>query len=299
MQIAFSKMHGLGNDFVVIDAIRQTVNLSKTDVRRIADRHEGIGCDQLLLVEASDHPQADFRYRIFNANGNEVEHCGNGARCFALFVRMQGLTQKSNIPVITRNGLITLMLQEDNMVTVDMGAPRFSPQDIPLNQSKAQMLYTLTIDKSSKIKELTQEQKKNINTAYNEGNLSLQYSALSVGNPHAVLLSDDVTHAPVQQLGAFIEQHNDFPAQVNVGFMQVINRDFIQLRVFERGVGETRACGTGACAAVVAGIQRGLLNHRVHAKLTGGSLIIEWQGENTPILMTGPATHVFTGSIAI
>ncbi len=276
MHINFTKMHGLGNDFVVIDAINQSVNLTTDQIRFIADRHLGIGCDQLLLVQASDIDEADFRYRIFNADGGEVEQCGNGARCFATFVHDQGLSNKTEIPVITESGLITLTLETDGQVTVDMGKPSLEPEALPFLTSQTQKQYSLDI----------------------EGEM-IHFSVVSVGNPHVVIQVNDIENAPVQVLGSKIQAHPSFPESVNVGFMQVLNQSSIRLRVFERGAGETRACGTGACAAVVAGHSLGLLNDTVAVKLSGGNLSIHWAGGQNPVMMTGATATVFTGTIIL
>ena len=275
MDIQFTKMHGLGNDFVVIDAISQEVELSSEQVRYIADRHFGVGCDQLLLVEKADDPAAEFRYRIFNADGGEVEQCGNGARCFAVFVRDRGLTSSSVIPVETAGGLIELRIDGDQ-VTVDMGIPDFEPESLPFLVEKRAESYNLMVNGSE-----------------------YAIGAVSMGNPHAVLTVDDVDTAPVERLGAAIESHEMFPQRVNVGFMQVVNRNEIRLRVYERGAAETLACGTGACAAVAVGQQKGELDEQVTVKLPGGELMIRWRGEGQALLMTGPATTVFHGSINI
>lgn len=270
-------MHGLGNDFVVIDAINQQVSLSNDQVRFIADRHFGVGCDQLLIVESSDTQEADFRYRIYNADGDEVEQCGNGARCFAKFVRDEGLSQKTEIPVVTKNGLITLNIEENtDNVTVNMGAPIFEPKSIPLAVNTQQKTYEATIDDQR-----------------------IEFCALSMGNPHAVIIVDDVETAPVEHLGRAIQADASFPNSVNVGFMQIIDQNQISLRVYERGVGETMACGTGACAAVVAGQVLEKLDSQVAVNLLGGSLSIHWAGGENPVMMTGPATSVFHGSISL
>jgi len=276
MELAFTKMHGLGNDFVVVDAIAQQVELSTAQVRLLADRRRGVGCDQVLLVERPTQPGAEFRYRIFNADGGEVEQCGNGARCFARFVRDKGLTASDRIAVQTHAGLIELRLEPDGQVTVDMGAPRLEPADIPFQAPARAVTYPLEV----------------------EGR-SVEISAVSMGNPHAVLRVDSVATAPVAELGPRIEHHPRFPRRVNVGFMEVVDADHIRLRVFERGAGETLACGTGACAAVVAGRLRGLLAEKVSVSLPGGDLMVSWQSEGTPVLMTGPATCVFEGRIQL
>lgn len=276
MKLRFSKMHGLGNDFVVFDAIRQHVTLTPEQLRFIADRHFGIGCDQILLVESPTRADADFRYRIFNADGAEVQQCGNGARCFVRFVHEQGLTSKREIRVETAAGIIVPRLEDDGQVSVDMGPPRFEPRDIPFEAPQRSLLYDLEVRDEH-----------------------LAISALSMGNPHAVIVVEDVQRAPVAQLGPLIEYHPRFPERVNVGFMQVLDRHHILLRVYERGSGETLACGTGACAAAVAGIQRGLLESPVRVTTRGGDLTIAWAGEDAPVNMTGPAVTVFQGEIEL
>ncbi|MFC3114398.1 diaminopimelate epimerase [Cellvibrio fontiphilus] len=276
MRLRFSKMHGLGNDFVVIDGVGQSVRLTPEKIRYIADRNFGVGCDQILLVETPDNPDVDFRYRIFNCDGSEVENCGNGARCFAVFVRERKLTGKNVIKVETAGGLIELRVQQDEQVSVDMGAPRLQPAQIPFVADAQAVTYPLEV-----------------------AGKTYEISAVSMGNPHSVLLVDDVKTAPVTELGPLIENHVRFPARVNAGFMQVVSRSEINLRVFERGVGETLACGTGACGAVVAGRLRGLLDQKVKVNLPGGSLHIEWPGEGQPVIMTGPAVTVFHGQIKI
>jgi diaminopimelate epimerase len=276
MRWKFTKMHGLGNDFVVLDGVTQTLALTPESVRRLADRHFGIGCDQLLLVEPALSPEADFRYRIFNADGSEVEQCGNGARCFARFVHDQGLTQKTEIRVETAKGIIVPRLEADGQVTVNMGAPRFEPEDIPFEAEQRQDVYELDL-----------------------GAETVEVSALSMGNPHAVQVVRDVDTAPVAHQGPLIERHWRFPRRVNAGFMQVLERHAIRLRVYERGAGETLACGTGACAAVVAGITRGLLDGPVTVHMRGGDLVIHWAGDSLPVLMTGPAVTVFEGEVEV
>lgn len=276
MLIEFTKMHGLGNDFVVIDAISQLINLSDEQIRHIANRRFGVGCDQLLLVESSTQDGVDFRYRIFNADGGEVEQCGNGARCFARFVRDKGLTQKSQITVETNSGVIELYVDEQDMVRVNMGLPQFSPADIPFVAEQEAASYSLSV-----------------------AGKDVELGAVSVGNPHAVIVVDDIITAPVENMGVLIEAHERFPQRVNVGFMQVVNSAHIRLRVFERGVGETMACGTGACAAVVVGVLQGHLDNKVLVDLPGGQLQIQWDGEGSPVLMTGPTAHVFEGLIEI
>lgn len=281
MMLSFTKMHGLGNDFIVFNAIDQSVELTRDQYRQLADRRLGIGCDQILLVESARDQDTDFYYRIFNADGSEVEQCGNGARCFARFVRDQGLTAKTEIHVGTASGAICLQVEADDQIKVNMGAPRFAPADLPFQAEQQATAYQLEIAGTP--------------------NQLVEISALSMGNPHAVLLVDDVSEAPVETLGPAIQQHSRFPKGVNVGFMQILNRQQIRLRVFERGTGETLACGTGACAAVVAGQIRGLLDEMVQVQLPGGELMISWQAQATqseqPVWMTGPATRVFDGEI--
>jgi diaminopimelate epimerase len=274
MALKFTKMHGAGNDFVVIDGVRQQVVLSPENIRFIADRNFGVGCDQLLLVEKAQHKDADFRYRIFNADGGEVEQCGNGARCFVRFVHDHKLTHKREIIVETKSGLISPRLEDDGRVTVNMGAPIFEPERIPFDSDSREVTQPLQV-----------------------GDTTVQITAVSMGNPHAVQVVADVEASPVAALGPLIEHHPRFPKRVNAGFMQVLDRDHIKLRVFERGAGETLSCGTGACAAVVAGIQRGLLDATVHVATRGGTLSITWQGEGSPVSMTGPAISVFDGEI--
>jgi diaminopimelate epimerase len=276
MQLKFTKMHGLGNDFVVIDLISQRCKLRPRDIRQIADRRFGVGCDQVLLVEAPGSPEVDFRYRIFNADGNEVEQCGNGARCFARFVREKKLTSKSTISVETNCGIIKLHVRNRQLVEVDMGEPVFEPDAIPFNAASRAQSYSLEV-----------------------AGRSLEIGALSMGNPHAVLRVDDVDTADVEGLGPLIEAHPDFPQRVNAGFMQVLDESNIRLRVFERGVGETLACGTGACAAVVYGLSRNWLQDTVTVELPGGKLSISWAGVGQPVIMTGPTAVVFEGTIRI
>ena len=289
MQLNFTKMHGLGNDFVVIDAISQTINLSTEQVRFIADRRFGVGCDQLLLVELPDPAHVDhvdFKYRIFNADGSEVEQCGNGARCFARFVREKKLTGKDAIVVETFSGLITLLITDQDGVTVDMGIPVFDPEKLPFVTSvgdyQRDNRYTLAIESA-----LTGEIRQ------------VEFSAVSIGNPHITLKVDDLQHYPVQELGKRLECHRSFPNRVNVGFMQIIDKHQIKLRVYERGSGETLACGTGACAAVANGISHGWLAEQVTVKLAAGNLHIQWrQGEHS-LMMTGPASFVYEGQITL
>jgi len=276
VRFRFTKMHGLGNDFIVIDAIGQKVKLSATQVQKLADRRFGIGCDQVLLVEVPQSPDVDFRYRIYNADGSEVENCGNGARCFARFVTDRKLTGKRNIVVETANGIMTLKLQDNGEVTVDMGQPILEPEQIPFRANSRQVSYPLQLDGQS-----------------------LEIGAVSMGNPHAVTVVESVANFDVETLGPQVEAHLDFPQKVNAGFMEIVSRSEINLRVYERGAGETLACGTGACAAVVAGRLRNLLDSNVIVNLPGGRLTIEWMGEGHPVLMTGPATHVFHGQTKI
>ncbi|MBS0512610.1 MAG: diaminopimelate epimerase [Proteobacteria bacterium] len=276
MRLRFTKMHGLGNDFVVIDATRAAVELTPARVTAIADRHFGVGCDQLLVVEPATQPGVDFRYRIFNADGGEVEQCGNGARCFVRFVHDKKLTDKREIRVETRAGIIAPRLRDDGLVTVDMGVPVLKPADVPFVSESDAVVQPLQV-----------------------GADSVAMTAVSMGNPHAVQVVADVDAAPVAAQGALIERHERFPARVNAGFMQVVDAHHIRLRVFERGAGETLACGTGACAAVVAGILRGLLESPVRVDTRGGALEIAWPGEGAPVLMTGPATTVFEGEMEL
>jgi len=276
MELRFSKMHGLGNDFVVIDAINQSVHLDTHQFRFLADRRHGVGCDQILLVEASDRPDSAFRYRIFNADGGEVEQCGNGARCFARFVREKGLTDADRIPVDTRAGRIELLVQDDGNVTVNIGIPILEPVDIPFEAPVRAPQYALSVEGET-----------------------LEIGAVSLGNPHAVLEVPHIDSAHVNQLGPLIESHPRFPNRVNVGFMEIVDRGHIRLRVYERGTGETLACGTGACASVVVGRLWNVLDETVDVQLRGGNLVVSWAGENQPVLMTGPATFVFEGTITL
>jgi diaminopimelate epimerase len=282
MLLRFTKMHGQGNDFVMLNAVAQpqASSISAAQIRMIADRHLGIGCDQVLLAERATHPEADFRYRIFNADGGEVEHCGNGARCFPVFVRDEGLTSKSSLVVETMRGLIRPEINSDGSVSVDMGAPKFAPEDIPFIGA-AEGIY----------------QQISVNGAL------YKIGIVSMGNPHAVQVVSDVANAPVALEGPRIEHHPQFPKRVNAGFMQVIDRNTIRLRVWERGAGETLACGTGACAAVVTGIRWGLLNHHVCVHTQGGELSVTWQADTPhslqPVIMQGVATIVYHGEIVI
>lgn len=276
MRLKFTKMEGLGNDFVVLDATRLPIALGREQLRRIADRHFGIGCDQILQVEKPRARDTDFYYRIFNSDGGEVEQCGNGARCFVRFVRDQGLTDKTEIRVGTLSGVIVPTLESDGRITVDMGVPEFAPERIPFQAERRALTYQLDV-----------------------GGHALEISALSMGNPHAVQIVANVERAPVLTEGPAIEVHARFSQRVNAGYMQVIDRSHIKLRVYERGAGETLACGTGACAATVAGIQRGFLDPRVAVTTRGGDLSILWEGEGKPVLMTGPAVTVFAGEIEL
>lgn len=274
MPIPFTKMHGTGNDFVVFDGITRPVTLTPDNIRRMADRHYGIGCDQVLLVERPEARGADFRYRIFNADGGEVEQCGNGARCFVRFVRDKRLTTKDEIAVETLSGMIYPRLEADGNVSVNMGVPRFEPADVPFEADAREIVYDLKVQ-----------------------DRTLKVSVLSLGNPHAVQVVPDVDVAPVNTEGPQIERHPRFPRRVNAGYMQIVDRRHIRLRVFERGAGETLACGSGACAAVVTGRQRGLLDDKVEVNLPGGTLRVSWVGEAQPVWMAGPAVTVFEGTI--
>jgi len=276
MKLHFTKMQGLGNDFVVLDGIRQEIQLSPGVIRRLADRHFGIGCDQVLLVENPQDPKVDFRYRIFNADGGEVEQCGNGARCFARYVLERGHTDKNIIRVETVKGVLVLNVDADHLVTVDMGIPDFDPAHIPFQVPQQAPEYALDV-----------------------AGETLRIGAVSMGNPHAVTRVEDIASAPVATLGPLIEGHPAFPQRANAGFMQVESANRIALRVYERGAGETLACGSGACAAVAIGRIWGLLEETVHVRLTGGTLIVKWPGEGQPVMMTGPADFVFEGSIEL
>ncbi|MDX1824242.1 MAG: diaminopimelate epimerase [Thiohalomonadales bacterium] len=276
MEISFTKMQGLGNDFVVIDATSQPIELTTEQVRFLADRRFGVGCDQVLLVEPPRQSEVDFTYRIFNADGGEVEQCGNGARCFARYVRDHGLTRKKDIAVATRAGLISLHVEADGQITVDMGIPQFEPEVIPFEAEARAETYPLQL-----------------------ASTEVDVSVVSMGNPHAVLRVEEVENAPVDSLGPEIEAHRRFPRRVNVGFMQIVDRQHINLRVYERGAGETLACGTGACAAVVVGRQRGWLDDKVTVSLPGGNLRIQWSGEGQAVMMTGPAVSVFEGRVRL
>jgi diaminopimelate epimerase len=269
-------MHGLGNDFVVLEALTRPIALSEAQIRGIADRRFGVGCDQVLLIELPRAGDTDFYYRIFNADGGEVEQCGNGARCFLRYVRERGLTTKREIRVGTRAGVIVPRLEEDGQITVEMGVPEFEPARIPFDAPAPALTYELDVN-----------------------GRRIEVSALSLGNPHVVQMVPDVELAPVATEGPLIERHPRFPQRVNAGYAQVVGRGRILLRVYERGAGETLACGSGACAAVVAGITRGLLDHAVTVTTRGGDLGISWAGARKPVLMTGPAVTVFEGEIDI
>ena len=275
MKYKFTKMHGLGNDFVLIDGVNQSVNLSLDQLRNIANRRIGIGCDQILLIERAES-DADFRYRIFNSDGGEVEQCGNGARCLVSYIYDKGMTQKKEISVETLGGIIFPKLEINGEVTVNMGTPKFEPKKIPFIADKRMLTYLLEVNEKQ-----------------------IEFSILSMGNPHAVQVVEDINQSPVLVEGSLIESHSRFPKHVNAGYMQIVNREHINLRVYERGAGETLSCGTGACAAVVAGITRGLLDSRVTVSTTGGNLSICWEGDNNPVWMTGPAISVFDGEIEL
>jgi diaminopimelate epimerase len=275
MKLKFAKMHGLGNDFVVIDAMNQQISLSPEQLRRLADRHLGIGCDQILLIEKAEG-DADFRYRIFNADGGEVEQCGNGARCFVRYVHDHGMTGKKEVRIETLSGVVIPKLEADGEVTVNMGVPKFDPAEIPFIATQQAPTYPLRLDDKQ-----------------------VEISVVSMGNPHAVQVVSDLDRAPVLTEGPLIEKHSRFPQRVNAGYMQVIDPHHIRLRVYERGAGETLACGTGACAAAVAGIQRGLLESPVRVSFSTGDLFIRWEGGNQPVWMTGPAVAVFDGQIEL
>jgi diaminopimelate epimerase len=275
MKLRFVKMQGQGNDFVVLDGVRQRVVLDADSVRRIADRHFGVGCDQVLVVEKPRSPDTDFRYRIYNSDGGEVEQCGNGSRCFARFVLDEGLTTQREIAVETASGVIRPRVEDSGQVTVDMGAPRFDPREIPFIASgETKLSYEIRV-----------------------AGLPVQVAVLSMGNPHAVQFVEDVDRAPVTTQGPLIERHPAFPKRVNAGYVQALSRSHVKLRVWERGAGETLACGTGACAAVVAGIRAGLLDNDVRVTTRGGDLRIRWNGEGSPVMMTGDAVRVFEGEI--
>ncbi|MGE0621780.1 MAG: diaminopimelate epimerase [Pseudomonadales bacterium] len=283
MRLPFAKMHGLGNDFMVLDLVSQSFMPPPEQIARWADRHTGVGFDQLLVVAPPEDPDVDFRYRIFNADGAEVEQCGNGARCIALFVLHAGLSVKQELRFQTSNGQIRTRLLPDGQVEVDMGVPGLAAADIPCDESRAEAVTPMGAGFRYRLTD--------------SAGVSHELTTVSMGNPHGVILVDDITTAPVDEVGSRLTEHPFFPERANIGFCQVVDPGFIRLRVFERGVGETRACGTGACAAVVAGRLAGLLDERVKVSLTGGKSRIRWQGPGTPVDMTGPATLVYEGHI--
>jgi len=276
MLIKFTKMHGLGNDFVVIDAVRQHININTDMIKRLADRNLGIGCDQVLIIEPPTDKDIDFNYRIFNCDGSEVEQCGNGARCMGRYISDQQLSGKKSVRLKTKNRVMEIQSSAHNMITVNMSTPIFTPTDIPFISQHQAQCYDIEIE-----------------------NQNYSVAVLSVGNPHAVVEVTDINTAAVEKIGSLIQAHSQFPESVNVGFMQIIDRQHIKLRVYERGVGETQACGSGACAAAVAAIQQDLVDPSVNIELLGGKLFIEWQGDNKPIHMTGPAVTVFNGKIKL
>lgn len=276
MELEFTKMHGLGNDFIILNGLDNSIRLSGEQIRFLSDRHFGVGCDQLLLIEPARDSNADVRYRIFNADGNEVQQCGNGARCIAEFLYREGIIRKDVIDAETGEGIIRIYRREDGMYTVDMGVPRFEPSEIPMRAERRAGSYALKLAETS-----------------------VEVYALSMGNPHAIMPVEDVDKAPVAALGPQIQQHPDFPEGVNAGFMQVVDRQHIRLRVYERGAGETLACGSGACAAVVAGRMADRLDKEVVVGLKGGALVISWEGEGETVRMSGPATMVYKGRISV
>lgn len=269
-------MQGVGNDFVVFDAINQHIALEAAGVRKLADRHFGVGCDQVLVIEPPRSAGTDFYYRIFNSDGGEVEHCGNGARCFLRYVREKGLTEKQEIRVETHSGVIVPRLESDGQVSVDMGPPEFEPERIPFRASKRALTYWIEVDGQP-----------------------VEVSALSMGNPHAVQVVEDIEAAPVLTQGPLVERHPRFPERVNAGYMEIVDRGHVRLRVYERGAGETLSCGTGACAAAVAGITRGYLDSPVRVATRGGELRVAWAGGKRPVVMTGPAETVYEGEIEL
>jgi diaminopimelate epimerase len=276
MLLRFTKMHGLGNDFMVIDLVSQHAHITPKHAREWGDRHTGIGFDQLLLVEAPTNPDVDFRYRIFNADGSEVEQCGNGARCFARFVLDKRLTAKKKIRVQVKKGIIELDVRNDGQVRVDMGPPQLSPAQVPFQADMDQLTHVLEVDGQP-----------------------YDIAALSMGNPHAVMRVNDVASYPVQTLGPRIEHHPRFPERVNAGFLEVVDRQHAKLRVWERGAGETQACGTGACAAAVTAIAQGWMDSPLTLELPGGQLALEWAGPGQPVMMTGPAVRVYEGQVRL
>jgi len=276
MIVKFTKMNGLGNDFVIIDAVSRPVELSREQLIYLGDRRLGVGCDQILLVEPAANPDSDFFFRIYNSDGSEAGQCGNGARCFARFVRDQGLSSKDILLVDTLSGPLQLYLTETNQVRVNMGTPEFQPKIIPMNIDQQATTYPISVNGQT-----------------------LKMATVSMGNPHAVWIVDDTQHAPVSEVGQALQNHELFPQKTNVGFMEICSRDHIRLRVYERGAGETMACGSGASAAVASGVAQQLLNERVTVSMTGGELLIEWLGGNHPLWMTGPTATVFEGSIEL
>lgn len=274
MQINFSKMHGLGNDFMVVDNVTDNVFITTEQIRKLSDRNFGVGFDQLLMVEPPYDPDLDFHYRIFNADGGEVSQCGNGARCFARFVKMKGLVNKSKIRVSTKNGKMTLYLERDGNITVNMGMPKFDPKQVPFKANKTEATYIIRLEEQTVL-----------------------CGVVSVGNPHCVIICDDIDNADIETLGPQIATHERFPEQTNVGFMEILDDGNIKLRVWERGVGETLACGSGACAAVVVGQMQKKLGQEVSVELPGGQLKVRYKGAGDHIKMTGPATHIFDGKI--
>ena len=297
MLLRFTKMHGLGNDFVLLDLISQNVHLKSEQIRELADRRTGIGFDQLLTVAPPTNPELDFFYRIYNADGSEAQQCGNGARCVLRFVRDRGLTTRTEARFQTTNGCMHAALEKDGTVTVDMGAPRLVPTQVPFIADAPQITYELAVEGCANVAPVLADVGRANLTSCSASTHAV--SAISIGNPHAVLLVDDVETAPVRTLGPLIETHPRFPERANVGFMQVVDRGHIRLRVFERGVGETRACGSGACAAAVSGRLRGLLDEEVEVELPGGSLTIAWPGDDAPISMRGPVSRVYEGRMQI
>jgi diaminopimelate epimerase len=284
MLIRFTKMHGIGNDFILLDLISQNIHLSDEQIRTLADRRTGIGFDQLLTVEPPTDPDLDFRYRIYNADGSEAEQCGNGARCFTRFVRDRGLTTKTSLKLETNTGAIECKLRKDGNITINMGSPGLQPDQVPFISEQPGITYTISLCTG---------------TEGMDAENSIECSVVSMGNPHAVLIVDDVESAPVSRIGPQLQKHPRFPKQVNVGFMQIVNRSNIRLRVYERGVGETLACGSGACAAVVAGRLQGLLDEEVDVILKGGTLRIQWKGDSHPVYLTGAACRVYEGHLQI
>ena len=276
MRYEFTKMQSLGNDFIVLDGVSNEINLSAGVARKLADRHFGVGCDQVLLAQPDKSTTAEFVFRIFNQDGSEVEQCGNGARCLARFLYDLGLTKNKTIRVRTQNLVMTLNINMDESVTVEMGIPEFTPENIPFVADQPASIYTLDL-----------------------GGDKVKISAVAIGNPHAVQLVQDITIAPVESQGSLIENHPRFPARVNAGFMQVVARDHVNLRVYERGAGETLGCGSGACAAVAAGISLGMLDSQVRVSLPGGDALVDWNGMNQPIFLSGSAQFVFRGSIEL